>query len=49
MSQTEQSTRVSGVVPQVAPPVLMMRGKPVRLWLALAAVIIGYFMGTSGR
>jgi len=24
----------------------MVRGKPVRLWLALAAVIIGYFMGT---
>ncbi len=46
MSQTEQSTRVSGIAPQVAPPVLMVRGKPVRLWLALAAVIIGYFMGT---
>jgi EmrB/QacA subfamily drug resistance transporter len=46
MPQTEQLTLASDVTSQVAPPVLMVRGKPVRLWLALAAVIIGYFMGT---
>ncbi len=46
MPQTEQSALAPGVASQVVPPVLMVRGKPVRLWLALAAVIIGYFMGT---
>ncbi len=46
MPQTEQPALPSGGSPQVAPPVLTIRGKPVRLWLALAAVIIGYFMGT---
>ncbi len=46
MQQTEQSTLASTGAPHVSPSVLNGGSAPVRLWLALAAVIIGYFMGT---
>ena len=46
MPQTEQSIRASTEAGHVSPPDLTGDGQPVRLWLALAAVIIGYFMGT---
>ncbi len=44
MQQTEQSTNAPRNERLTPPPVLTVRGKPVRPWVMLAAVLIGFFM-----
>jgi MFS family permease len=44
VQQTEQSINAPRNVQLAPPPVLTVRGKPVRPWVALAAVLMGFFM-----
>src|SRR5947207_6551223 len=44
MQQTKQSTPFQSGATHALSPVLMVRAKPVKPWLALTAVLFGFFM-----
>jgi len=44
MQQTKPSTPFHNGAAHAAPPVVMVRAKPVKPWLVLTAVLFGFFM-----
>jgi hypothetical protein len=44
MHQTKPSTPFRSGAPHAPPPVVTIRAKPVQPWLALMAVLFGFFM-----